>query len=337
MSAPLTSREIQLASRPQGWPSSDNFRLAEVPLPEPAEGQILVRNTVMSVDPYMRGRMNDAKSYTPPFALDAALEGGAVGEVLKSRSAGHRPGDMVLHNLGWRSHAVLDGAAARVVDTSLAPASAYLGALGMTGLTAYTGLTKAAAFQPGDRVFVSGAAGAVGSIVGQIARALGASRVIGSAGSDEKVEQLLALGFDAAFNYRDAPVADLLSEAAGSEGIDVYFDNVGGDHLEAAISVLNRYGRVALCGAISQYNSVQATPAPRNLSAAIGLELSLKGFIVGSYRQYADEFAALMTGWLRDGSVRYEETVVDGLENAPQAFIDLMRGANTGKMLVSLT
>ncbi len=333
---PQTSREIQLAARPEGWPTDENFRLTEVTLPELQEGQVLVRNLYMSVDPYMRGRMNDVKSYVPPFQLDAPLDGGAIGEVVQSRSEGHKVGDKVLHGLGWRDYAVLDGKRARIIDTDLAPASAYLGVLGMTGLTAYAGLTKVAEFKEGDVVFVSGAAGAVGALVGQIAKALGAKKVIGSAGSAEKVQRLLDLGFDEAFNYHDGPVKDSLKKAAGDDGIDVYFDNVGGEHLEAAISVMNKYGRIAMCGAISQYNTTDAPTGPRNLALAIGKELTLRGFIVGSYNQYADEFAKLMSGWLREGTVSYDETFVEGLENAPQAFIDLMKGANKGKMIVTL-
>ena len=333
---PETGREIQLASRPEGWPAEENFRLAEVPVQKLEDGQVLVRNRYMSVDPYMRGRMNDVKSYVPPFQLDAPLDGGAIGEVIESRSENHKAGDFVLHGLGWRDYAVLDGRRARIIDTALAPATAYLGVLGMTGLTAYAGLTKVAEFKEGDVVFVSGAAGAVGSLVGQIAKALGAKKVIGSAGSAEKVQRLLDLGFDAAFNYHDGPVKAQLTEAAGEDGIDVYFDNVGGEHLEAAIAVLNKYGRIAMCGAISQYNTTDAPTGPRNLALAIGKELTLRGFIVGSYNQYADEFAELMSGWLRDGRVSYDETFVEGLENAPQAFIDLMKGANKGKMIVTL-
>lgn len=333
---PVTTREIQLASRPQGRPVPENFRLAETAVPALNEGQVLVRNLFISVDPYMRGRMNDAKSYSAPFALDKALDGGAVGEVIASRSDERKVGDVVVHQLGWREHAVVDAERTAPADTSLAPASAFLGALGMTGLTAYAGLLKVAEFKPGDAVFVSGAAGAVGSLVGQIVKAMGASRVIGSAGTPEKVARLLDLGFDAAFNYRDAPVVDQLKAAAGSNGIDVYFDNVGGDHLEAALSVLNVGGRVAMCGAIAQYNSTEPPAAPRNLAVAIGKQLTLRGFLVGGQRQHAAEFAGRMAGWLADGTVRYDETVVDGLENAPQAFMDMLDGGNTGKMLVRL-
>ena len=331
-----SSREIHLASRPQGWPTPDDFRTVDVELPDPGPGEVLVRNTVMSVDPYMRGRMNDVKSYSAPFALDAAMEGGAVGEVMASRSADRAVGETVVHSMGWREYAVLDAGATSPARTDLAPASAFLGALGMTGLTAYAGLLKVAEFKPGEAVFVSGAAGAVGSLVGQIAKAMGASRVIGSAGTPEKVARLLELGFDAAFNYHDGPVRDLLKEAAGEKGIDVYFDNVGGEHLEAALSVLNVGGRVAMCGAIAQYNSTEPTPAPRNLMLAIGKQLTLKGFLVGGYWQYMGEFVEKLSGWLADGTVRYDETIVDGLENAPQAFMDLLDGANTGKMLVRI-
>lgn len=333
---PSRTREIQLASRPQGRPVQENFRLAETDLPELQDGQILVRNEFMSVDPYMRGRMNDAKSYSAPFRLDEALDGGAVGEVIASRSEAHKVGDVVVHQLGWREFSVVDAARVTPVPAGLAPSSAFLGALGMTGLTAYAGLLKVAEFKAGDVVFVSGAAGAVGSIVGQIAKAMGASKVIGSAGSPEKVARLLELGFDAAFDYHDGPVVKQLREAARERGIDVYFDNVGGEHLEAALAVLTVGGRVAMCGAISQYNSTEPATAPRNLAVAIGKQLTLRGFLVGGQRQHAAEFAGKMAGWLADGTVRYDETIVDGLENAPRAFIDLLDGANTGKMLVRL-
>lgn len=331
----MQAKEIHLASRPEGEPVADNFRTVTTELPPLEVGQILVRNIVMSVDPYMRGRMNDVESYVPPFVLDAPLDGGAVGEVVESRHDGFSVGDTVSHGKGWRDVAVVDGKGARTVDLEQAKASSYLGALGMTGLTAYSGLTSVAQFKEGDAVFVSGAAGAVGSLVGQIAKALGASRVIGSAGSPAKVARLLELGFDAAFDYNDGPVRKQLVQAA-PDGIDVYFDNVGGEHLEAAITAANKYARFALCGAISQYNATEPTPAPRNLALAIGKELTLKGFIVGSYNHLAGEFSEKMAQWLADGVVEWDETVVDGLENAPQAFIGLLRGENTGKMVVSI-
>ncbi len=331
-----TSREIQLAARPQGWPTVDNFRLVEVELPAPGPGQALVRNLVMSVDPYMRGRMNDVKSYVPPYQLDAALDGGAVGEVVASQSPDLKPGDVVLHGFGWRDLVVADAAQFRVVDTAIAPAAAYLGLLGMPALTAYAGLLDVAAMKPGDTVFVSGAAGAVGSMAGQIARIKGAARVIGSAGTDAKVAYLTEeLGFDAAFNYRTAPVRRQLRTAA-PDGIDVYFDNVGGDHLEAAIGALRRHGRVALCGAIAQYNDESPTPGPANLALAVGKRLTLRGFIVFDHEGLMPQFLAEAAQWRADGRFRCDETVVDGLENAPEAFLSMLRGANTGKMLVQL-
>jgi NADPH-dependent curcumin reductase CurA len=289
----------------------------------------------MSVDPYMRGRMNDRRSYVPPFQIDAPLEGGAVGEVVVSRADGLSAGDTVLHQLGWREYAVLDGGAARRVDTELAPPQAYLGVLGMPGLTAYVGLLDIAALADGDVVFVSGAAGAVGGMAGQIAKARG-HRVIGSAGSPEKVAHLTGeLGFDAALNYRDGDIAGQLA-AAAPDGIDVYFDNVGGEHLEAALEVLNRNGRVAMCGAISQYNATEPVPGPRNLGNAVGKRLTLRGFIVSDHGDRMRAFAEEVGGLLREGRIQHRETVVEGLDRAPEAFIGLLRGQNTGKMLVRL-
>jgi NADPH-dependent curcumin reductase CurA len=330
------ARQIALASRPNGWPTADNFSLVEVETPELAEGQLIVRNLFMSVDPYMRGRMNDVKSYVPPFQIGQPLDGGAVGEIVASRAEGFVPGDLVLHGLGWRDVAVLDARHARKVAPldGLSP-SAYLGVLGMTSLTAYAGLLDVAEFKPGDAVFVSGAAGAVGSIAGQIAKLKGASLVVGSAGSAGKVAYLKELGFDVAFNYKDAPVAQQL-RAAAPDGIDVYFDNVGADHLEAAIGSLNQNGRVAMCGAISVYNDTTPPAAPRNLALAIGKRLTLRGFIVGDHSARMPDMVAEVGGWLREGKISFQETVVDGLENAPEAFLGLLRGENTGKMVVRL-
>ncbi|MFG2007518.1 NADP-dependent oxidoreductase [Micromonospora sp. NPDC048868] len=329
----IRNREIHLASRPQGWPTADNFRLVETEVPTPGPGQIVVRNRYVSVDPYMRGRMNDVRSYVPPFALDAPLDGGAVGEVVASEVEGLQPGDTVLHGLGWREYALLDARAARKVDPDLAPVSSYLSVLGMTGLTAYAGLLDVAGMKAGETVFVSAAAGAVGSLVGQIAKLRGAARVVGSAGSAAKVERLRALGFDAAFDYHDGPVRDSL-KAAAPDGVDVYFDNVGGDHLEAAISAMKVHGRAAICGMIAQYNDTEPPAAPRNLALVIGKRLTLRGFLVGDHGHLRDEFVREMAGWLRDGRVSYDETVVDGIENAPEAFLGLLRGENLGKMLV---
>jgi NADPH-dependent curcumin reductase CurA len=338
MSEPTATkgREIRLASRPSGWPTPDNFELAEVDVPEPADGQVLVRNVVMSVDPYMRGRMDDVKSYVPPFQIGHALDGGAVGEVVASRAPGFSEGDLVLHNFGWRDYALVTAKYATRVDPDVAPPSAYLGVLGMPGLTAYAGLLEVGQFHEGDTVFVSGAAGAVGSVVGQIAKLRGAKRVVGSAGSAEKVRWLTEeLGFDAAFNYKDGPVRDQLF-AAAPDGIDVYFDNVGGDHLEAALAALTLHGRIAVCGMISAYNASEPPAAPRNLAQVIKKRLTIRGFLVSDHADLLEQFASEVGAWVRDGKVRYQETVVEGLENAPEAFLDMLRGKNTGKMVVAV-
>ena len=332
---PTSTRQVVLASRPQGAPSSDNFRLETVDLPQLADGEVLVRNVVMSLDPYMRGRMNDVKSYVAPFEIDAPLDGGAVGAVIASRSDDVAVGQHVLHGLGWREHAALPAKSVRVVDTDAAPASTYLGVLGLTGLTAYVGLTAVAGMREGDTVFVSGAAGAVGQAAGQIAKALGAGRVVGSAGSADKVARVVELGYDAAFSYRDGPVAEGLASVA-PDGIDVYFDNVGGEHLEAAIGALSTFGRVAMCGAISQYNSTEPPAAPRNLALAIGKGLTLRGFIVGQYPELVAEYHSRAPQWLAEGRLVADETFRDGLDAAPQAFMDLLDGANMGKMLLRL-
>ena len=333
---PESGRAWYLVARPHGWPEPADVALREVPVTEPGEGRILVRNLHFSVDPYMRGRMNDVKSYTPPFQLDQPMDGGAVGVVIASRAAGFAVGDHVLHGLGWREYAEFPAEHGFKVDASSAPLSAYLGVLGATGLTAYAGLFETASFKEGDIVFVSGAAGAVGSQVGQMARLRGASRVIGSAGSDEKVKLLTeGYGFDAAFNYKNGPVRDQLKEAA-PDGIDVYFDNVGGDHLEAAISSFNKYGRATLCGAIAQYNSTEPTPAPRNLALAIGKRLRLQGMLVGDHFDLKEQFVEDVAGWLASGELKYNETAVEGIENGFDAFLGLLRGENAGKMIVTL-
>jgi NADPH-dependent curcumin reductase CurA len=336
MTVPSKGTEVRLAARPRGWPTSETFSVVQAELPPLGAGQVLVRNLVMSVDPYMRGRMTDVRSYVPPFAVGKALDGGAVGEVIVSKSPGLAAGDLVLHGLGWREYAVVGAAGAARVDPALAPPGAYLGVLGMPGHAAYAGLLKAAEFREGDVVFVSGAAGAVGSLVGQIARLSGAARVVGSAGSAEKVAYLTEeLGFDAAFNYKDGPVREQLAKAAPG-GIDVYFDNVGGEHLDAAL-LLGRMGaRFALCGAISQYNLEGEIVGTRNLMQAIAKGITLRGFLVGEYGDLKDQFLTQMGRWLTEGRISHRETVAKGLENAPAAFIDMLQGANIGKMLVKI-
>ncbi|WP_420450942.1 NADP-dependent oxidoreductase [Ilumatobacter sp.] len=332
-----TSRQVNLVSRPDGEPVESDFEVVEVEVGELDDGHVMVRNRFMSVDPYMRGRMNDAKSYVPPFAIGEALAGAAIGEVVESRSDDLAVGDHVVHPLGWREVALVpDSQAQRAPEIADVPLSAHLGVLGMPGLTAYAGLLEVASFAEGDAVFVSGAAGAVGSQVGQIARLKGASRVVGSAGSAAKIRHLIDdLGFDAAFDYHDGSLTRQLRDAA-PDGIDVYFDNVGGDHLQAALHALTAGGRVALCGAISVYNDTEPAPGPGNLTLAIGKQLTLRGFIVSSYDHLREPFLDEVGGWIADGSLRYEETVVEGIERAPEAFIGMLAGANTGKMVVSL-
>lgn len=332
----MRTREVHLVARPQGWPVQEDFVIVENDVTA-GEGEVLVRNLFMSVDPYMRGRMRDVKSYAPPYRLHEAMTGGAIGEVVESRADGFVPGDVVLHDLGWREHAA--GPAKRfraLAPEEGVPLSAYLGVLGMPGLTAYVGLLDIAEMREGDVVFVSGAAGAVGSAAGQIARQRGAARVIGSAGSAEKVVHLTErLGFDAAFDYKQGRVQELLARAA-PDGIDVYFDNVGGDHLEAALAAFNQGGRAALCGSISTYNAEEPPPGPRNLALAIGKRLTLRGFIVGDHNARYPDFQREMGAWLREGKITFEETVVDGLDNAVDAFLAMLNGRNLGKMIVRL-
>lgn len=328
-----TAKQWVLASRPDGPPTVENFRFEEVELPELSDGQILVENTFASVDPYMRGRMNDVKSYIEPFQIDDPLTGTAVGVVAESRSNKFKVGDTVRHFAGWRTHAVLNEGQAEQIDTNLAPAEAYLGILGQTGLTAYVGLTAVGEMREGDVVFISGAAGAVGSAAGQIAKHLGAAKVIGSAGSPEKVDYLAGIGFDEAFNYKDGDVNGQLAKAA-PDGVDVYFDNVGGDHLEAAIQNANTFGRIAMCGAIAQYNDTEPAPGPRNLGLSIGKCLTLRGFVVGQYTHLAKEFQEKIEPLVVDGSIKYASTVREGIENMPNAFLELFEGGNTGKMIV---
>jgi NADPH-dependent curcumin reductase CurA len=333
----ISTREWQLAARPHGEPTPEDFRLVEAERPDPQDGQVVVRMLAMSVDPYMRGRMNAGKSYAPRWEIGETMKGGAVGRVVDSRSPRVAEGALVLADAAWRDVAVLDAGHVRVLpELPGIPPSYHLGVLGMPGLTAWAGLFRLAEFRAGDTVFVSGAAGAVGSLVGQFARLSGAPAVIGSAGTPEKVRWLTGdLGFTAAFDYHDGPVADQLAAAAPG-GIDVFFDNVGGEHLEAAIGLLNEHGRAALCGAISAYNAVDPPPGPRNMFQLVGKRLSLRGFIVSDHGDLREEFVDTTSGFLRSGDLVVRETVREGLEDAVPAFLDLLRGANTGKMVVRL-
>ncbi len=329
----MQSTEVRLIARPKGEPQPSDFALETVEVPEPGDGQVVVRNLWMSVDPYMRGRMNDTKSYVPPFQLGKAMDGGAVGEVVASSSPTHSVGDLVLHGMGWREVAIGPAKAFSVVEQVERP-SWYLGVLGMPGLTAYSGLIRVAAFQEGETVFVSGAAGAVGSIVGQLV-ALRGGTAIGSAGSPEKVAWLKELGFAQAFDYHDGPVADSLRPAA-PDGIEVYFDNVGGVHLVAAIGALKVHGRACICGMIAAYNATEPPAAPRNLMQVVGKRLRLEGMLVRDHDDMTAEFRAEVGQALADGRLQARETVAEGIGSAVEAFRGLMRGDNTGKMVVKL-
>jgi NADPH-dependent curcumin reductase CurA len=332
---PVTARAWHLETRPEGWPVPSDFSLREVDLPALGPGQLLVANEYLSVDPYMRGRMSDKKSYIEPYDVGAPMDGPAVGRVLASNAEGFAPGDHVVHVLGWRDHAVIDAATAQKVDPNLAPLTAYLGVLGVTGLTAYIGLERFAKIKEGDTVFVSGAAGAVGSVTGQIAKLKGAGRVIGSAGSDEKVKLLVEeYGYDAAFNYKNGPVAEQLAQAA-PDGIDVFFDNVGGEHLEAAIGALRLHARIVLCGMVSQYNGEKVV-GPRNLWNLSVTRSDILAFMVTEEMDLLPDFIGEVGGWLAEGKLRYRETVKDGLDNTLDAFLAMMRGENVGKMIVKL-
>jgi NADPH-dependent curcumin reductase CurA len=339
------SRQVQLCRYPEGAVHEADFRVVEVPVPEPGPGEVLVRNTWCSVDPGMRLQMRPSgpAGYFPSFALASPMGGMAVGEVVESRSDGYAPADIVLHAQGWRDHAVVAAeerglggiGTLRRVDTAIAPPETFLGVLGGPGLTAYVGLLEVAGLREGDIVWVSAAAGAVGGLAVQIAKLKG-HRVIGSAGSDEKVEMLLEdYGLDAAFNHRAGPVAHQLRTAA-PDGIDLYFDNVGGEHLEAALGALRRWGRVAICGAISEYEQTAPPTGVRNLFQAVANDVTLRGFRGSSYVDRRPQFEREVGAWVREGRIRVDQTVVDGLEHAPAAIVRLLNGRTTGKALVRI-
>lgn len=328
-------RAWTLTARPQGTPTFENFALVNLDLPPLADGQIRVRNRWLSVDPYMRGRMNDLKSYVPPFEINQPMEGGAIGEIVESRADGFAPGDKVQHMLGWRDEAVLDATAAQKLPDLEVEEQAFLGQLGMPGMTAWFGLLDVAAAREGDIVFVSAAAGAVGSTVVQIAKAKGMT-VIGSAGGAEKCSLVRSLGADAAVDYKEpgAPLVKKLADAAPN-GIDVYFDNVGSDHLDAALAMARNHARFALCGMIDIYNNLRPTEL-RYLARAIQARIKLQGFIVSDFWSRASEFYQGMSALLQQGNLQRQETVHEGLEAMPDAFLALFAGGNTGKMLVRL-
>ena len=338
---------MHLVAYPRGEVRDSDFRLVEAEVRDPGPGEVLVRNTWTSIDAALRLRLRERApaGYFAAFPRNAPMDGIAtIGVVVESRADGFEAGDTVRHAAGWRDHALVEAGKAELggvgtlmrVDTDAAPPEAYLGVLGGSGLTAYAGLFHVAGLREGDVVWVSAAAGSVGSLVAQMAKIRG-HRVIGSAGSDEKVAYLLdELGLDAAFNYKSGSLPELLREAA-PDGIDVYFDNVGGDHLEAAIGAMRKQGRVALCGAISEYDASAPAPGPSNLFLLVANDLTLRGFRGSSHVARMDEMAREVGGWLREGRLRYRETVVEGLERAPEALARLLRGDTTGKTVVHIS
>jgi NADPH-dependent curcumin reductase CurA len=330
----IESREIRLASRPSGIPTAANFARAQIELKPLQRQQVLVRNLFMSVDPYMRGRMNDRKSYVPPFEIGKVLEGGAVGEVVESRAKEFKAGDAVVSNFGWREYFIASPKDLHPVSRAVQPLSVYLGALGMTGMTAWAGL-HLVKVEAGDVIYISGAAGAVGNVAGQLAKIRGC-KVIGSTGSMEKVKFLREeCGFDIAFDYKTGPVVEQLKVEA-PDGIDVYFDNVGGEALEAALSMLRVHGRIIACGGISGYNEEKPRPGPSNLFNITTKRLTMRGMIVSDSLNRRDEFEKEVGGYLQSGKLKNKETVVEGLDQAESAFIGLFTGNNIGKMVVKL-
>ena len=327
------ARAWHLKSRPTGMPTADNFELKDIDLPPLADGQVRVRNLWLSVDPYMRGRMNDVKSYVPPFQLGEPLEGGAVGEVVESKAEGLKTGDLVQHMAGWRDEAIVPARTTNKLPELGAPPERFLGVLGVTGMTAYFGLLDAARAREGDIVFVSAGAGAVGSVVVQVAKAKGMT-VIASAGGPEKCDFVRSLGADGVIDYKAGPILKGLA-AAASDGIDVYFDNVGGDHLDAAFALARNNARFAICGMIESYNE-KGPMAFRFIQRIIAARIALKGFLVFDYFPRMTEFYSDMGPWLASGAVKSHETVVEDLDNTLDAFLGLFKGANTGKMLVKL-
>jgi NADPH-dependent curcumin reductase CurA len=329
-------KQIKLIKRPVGMPTNENFEFSQVPIGVPDEGEVLIRTVYISVDPYLRGRMNDGKSYIPPFELDSVISSGVIGQVVESKSPAFNQNDIVMGTLKWQQYSVVKDANIRKIDANLAPASAYLSVLGMTGLTAYFGLIDIGQPKADETVVVSGAAGAVGSVVGQIAKSKGAY-VVGIAGSDEKVRYLLdELGFDAAINYKTENIADSLDKACPN-GIDVYFENVGGEISDAVFPLLNKFSRIPVCGAISSYNSESADIGPRIQSHLIKTSSLMKGFTVGDYASRFEEGSKALAGLLEDEKLQYKETITEGFENTIDAFLSLFKGENIGKAIVKVS
>ncbi|MBB4008860.1 NADP-dependent oxidoreductase [Allorhizobium taibaishanense] len=335
------NHQIRLASRPTGAPTPDNFRIETAAVGEPESGEVLLQILYLSLDPYMRGRMSDAKSYAKPVEIGAVMEGGTVGRVIQSKHDKFKEGDIVLSHSGWQSHAIAKGDTLRKIDPSIAPVSTALGVLGMPGFTAYAGLLTIGKPKAGETVVVAAASGAVGSAVGQIARIKGA-RAVGIAGGADKCAFVKdELGFDAVVDHRAPDFAEALAKAC-PDGIDVYFENVGGEVFKAVFPLLNSFARIPVCGLIAQYNQkLEEAPGPDRLPMAmrdiLTKSLTVRGFIQHEFVDQFPQFQKEAPGWIKDGKLRYREDVVDGLENAPEAFIGLLRGKNFGKLLVRVS
>lgn len=333
-SSPAIHRQFKLAARPVGLPKESDFSLVDAKMPEVADGQVLVKTVYLSVDPYMRGRITGVKTYADPVLVGDVMQGGAIGQVVTSRSRLIAAGDFVLGQWGWQDYVVVDDKAVRKLDPNLAPVSTALGVLGMPGMTAYFGFLDICQPKPGETVLVSGAAGAVGSLVGQIAKIKGC-RAIGIAGADSKIEWMTKeLGFDSAFNYKTVTDYSAKLKELCPKGIDCYFDNVGGAITDAVFPLMNVFGRISICGQISQYNLEKPEPGPRILSQVLVKQLKVEGFIVTRFQNRWNEGIMQMAQWLREGKLKHREDVVEGFENTVKAFIGMLQGENTGKMLV---
>lgn len=332
-----TAKQIHLINRPAGMPTHGDFATVEVELAPLQAGEVLVKNHYMSVDPYMRGRMRAEGVYATPYALNHPMYGGAIGEVIESQDSSLKVGDVVLNQGAWQDKLIADAnAVSKFVPFHKDQLSLYLGTLGMPGLTAYVGLFKFGEPKAGETVFVSAASGAVGANVCQLAKLKGC-RVIGSAGSDEKVQWLLdECGVDAAINYKTCGDLTAALASAAPDGVDVYFENVGGDHLQAALAIMNPFGRIAACGMIASYNDATPVPGPNNLMLIVGKKVRINGFIVSDHADMKPQFLAEMVPWIEQGKIKSRETVVEGLDNAVDAFLGLFSGSNFGKMVVKI-
>ena len=329
------NKMILLANRPVGKPAASDFKFEDIDVPSPKDGEVLLKTIYVSVDPYLRGRMSDAKSYVAPFELNKPMSSAIIAEVTESRNPDFKVGDFITAGLDWKLFQTSNGRGLTKVDPSVS-LSAYLGALGMTGLTALMGLQEIGKPKSGETLVVSGAAGAVGSIVGQIGKIMGC-RVIGIAGSDEKTEALKSkFGFDEAINYKTTENMQEAIAAAAPEGVDIYFDNVGGDISDAVIFNMNKYGRIAICGTISSYNDTEASTGPRLQPYILKNSMLMQGFIVSNYADKFPEGVKQLSEWLKAGKLQYSETIVNGFDQIPQAFLDLFEGKNEGKMVVKI-